>query len=237
MKQRGRIIENDAYVGPLLRATNGPCIEASGTTRATLILMSSHAAALVFVVGFVAIRIVSRIATHYGPQAADRGSVIKDRVDIPERVYMALFLVGGLILPIMRLVGVLDSLRYELPDWAGWFGIAMMLLAGIIQWRAHFDLGRNYSVTVRARARQSLVTNGVFAWMRHPIYASLWLIVLAQPLLVQHWVFGFSGAITFAMLYFHRLPREEAMMGDLFGDDYGRYARRVGRLIPRLRSR
>lgn len=34
-------------------------------SRATLSLMSSHAAALVFVVGVVAIRIVSRIATHY----------------------------------------------------------------------------------------------------------------------------------------------------------------------------
>lgn len=211
--------------------------EARGTTRATLIRMSSHTAALVFVVGFVAIRIVSRIATHYGPQAAHRGSVIKDRVDTPERVYMALFLIGGLILPIMRLVGVLQSLSYELPGWAGWVGVVMISVAGVIHLRAHFDLGRNYSATVRAHARQSLVTDGVFAWIRHPIYASLWLIVLAQPLLVQHWIFGFSGAITFAMLYFHRLPREEAMMVDLFGDEYRSYARSVGRLFPRLRSR
>lgn len=149
---------------------------------------------------------------------------------------MALFLVGGLILPIMRLVKVLEPLRYELPGWAGWMGVVMIWVAGVIHWGPFRSRPKLLGYR-SAHVRQSLVTDGVFAWIRHPIYASLWLIVLAQPLLVQHWIFGFSGAITFAMLYCHRLPREEAMMIDLFGDEYRSYARRVGRLIPRARSR
>jgi protein-S-isoprenylcysteine O-methyltransferase Ste14 len=87
-------------------------------------------------------------------------------------------------------------------------------------------------MTVLLRERQSLVTDGVYAWIRHPIYASLWLIVIAQPLLVQHWIFGFSGLPTFALLFFHRLRREEGMMINAFGDQYRDYMRRVGGVIP-----
>ena len=146
---------------------------------------------------------------------------------------MALFLFGGLLMPIAELVGVMSALRYELPAWCPWIGVIVMLLAGTLHWRAHFDLGHNYSATVRAHAQQSLVTDGVFRWIRHPIYASLWLIVLAQPLLVHHWLFGLSGIVSFALLYFHRLPREEAMMRGLFGNAYASYSERVGRLVPR----
>lgn len=199
--------------------------------------MDHRTTALLFIVVFLAIRIVGRVATHFGPQGGDKGAVVRDRLDASERLYMAVFLVGGLLMPALQVAGVLPALSYRLPGWATWLGVAIMSLAGVIHWRAHFDLGRNYSATVRGRDRQSLVTTGVFAWIRHPIYASLWLIVLVQPLLVQHWLFGFSGAVTFAMLYLHRLPREEAMMVELFGDEYRRYAREVGSLLPRIRGR
>jgi protein-S-isoprenylcysteine O-methyltransferase Ste14 len=107
--------------------------------------------------------------------------------------------------------------------------------AAVLHWRAHADLGRNYSITVLLRERQSLVTDGIYAWIRHPIYASFWLIVIAQPLLVQHWIYGLSGVPAFGLLFFHRLRREEGMMINAFGDQYRDYMRQVGAVIPRRR--
>ncbi len=44
--------------------------------------------------------------------------------------------------------------------------------------------------------------------------------------------FCWSGLL---LLYAQRIPREEAMMLNQFGDGYRRYMNRTGRWIPRLR--
>jgi len=194
--------------------------------------MDRHTSALFFVIAFVVIRLTGRLATHRGPRSESRGAVVEGHVDVRETLSLGLFFLGGLILPLMALGPWLSSLTYTLPEWVSWLGVAIMAGAGLLHWRAHADLGRNYSVTVLLRERQSLVTDGVYAWIRHPIYASLWLIVLAQPLLVHHWIYGLSGLPTFALLFFHRLRREEGMMINAFGDQYRDYMRQVGGVIP-----
>ena len=66
------------------------------------------------------------------------------------------------------------------------------------------------------------------------MYAFGWLLGIAQTLLLQNWIAGPSGLVSFALLYFLRVPREEQMMLDQFGDEYQAYMKRTGRVIPRL---
>ena len=198
--------------------------------------MNPRVFVLIYAGGFVVIRLVSRIATRRGPRSGRRGAITESRVDLREVLSLGLFLIGGLILPLVALTPTLPNLAYRLPDWVSWTGVVIMAGGALLHWRAHADLGRNYSITVRARATQSLVTDGVYAWIRHPIYTSFWLIVLAQLLLVHHWIFGLSGLATFALLFFHRLEREEAMMSKVFGEEYRAYMRSVGGVIPRWRT-
>lgn len=198
--------------------------------------MNRHTSALVFVTAFVVIRSAGRLATLRGPRSENRGAVVERHVDLREALCLGLFLLGRLVLPLMALGPWLSSLSYTLPEWVSLLGVAIIAGAGLLHWRAHADLGRNYSITVLRRERQSLVTDGVYAWIRHPIYASFWLIIIAQPLLVQHWIFGFSGIPTFALLFFLRLRREEGMMINAFGDQYRDYMREVGGVIPKPRA-
>ncbi len=84
-------------------------------------------------------------------------------------------------------------------------------------------------------AQGALVTNGLYAWVRHPQYSGLFLITVG--LLIQ-WP-TIVTLVTWPILLFMyaRLARrEEAEMERQFGDAYRAYATRVPRFIPRLRT-
>lgn len=129
----------------------------------------------------------------------------------------------------------LDLFNYTLPEWAGWLGVILLVSSLIVFWRAHADLGLNWSPSLEMREDHTLVTRGIYAYTRHPMYASQWLWVFAQPLLLQNWIAGPIGIVAFSVLYFSRVGREEKMMLDHFGDEYRRYMERTGRVFPRLR--
>jgi len=50
-----------------------------------------------------------------------------------------------------------------------------------------------------------------------------------------NWPAGWPVVPVFAVMYFIRIPLEERMMSDRFGDAYREYARRSGRLVPRFK--
>ena len=196
--------------------------------------MSPKFFGLAYVVLFVGARTVARILARRHARGHQTGAIIEDRVNTGERLVLAGYLIGGLLLPLLALGSWLPTLGYSLPDWASWTGLVILSAALCLHVWAIADLGRSYSATVRVRERQPLVRNGIYASIRHPIYASLWLVALAQPLLIHHLVFGFAGLLGFAVLFLYRLPREERMMLDVYGDEYRDYMRRVGSLLPRL---
>jgi len=99
-------------------------------------------------------------------------------------------------------------------------------------YRTHKDLGRNWSVTLEVRDRHTLVTNGVYSRVRHPMYSAFWLWALAQALLLPNWIAGPAGLIGFGTLFFLRVGREEALMTETFGDEYRRYMARTARILP-----
>lgn len=114
----------------------------------------------------------------------------------------------------------------------GYLGIAVDLGVLWLFHRTHRDLGRNWSVSLDLRERHTLVTNGVYAWVRHPMYAGFWLMAVAQLLMLPNWVAGPAGLVGFGALFFGRVGREEAMMIAGFGDEYRSYMRRTARVIP-----
>jgi protein-S-isoprenylcysteine O-methyltransferase Ste14 len=66
------------------------------------------------------------------------------------------------------------------------------------------------------------------------MYASQWLWVMAQPLLLQNWIAGFLNLLVFMPFYFLRVKAEEQMMMDKFGDQYHTYMQKVGGVFPKF---
>ena len=131
-------------------------------------------------------------------------------------------------------------LAAHIPRFADYPVVPVMSYLGIVVYATclwlfhstHRALGRNWSVSLDLRERHSLVTAGVYAWIRHPMYAGFWLMALAQALLLPNWIAGPAGFIGFSILFFGRIGREEQMMIAAFGDDYRSYMRRTSRVIP-----
>lgn len=122
---------------------------------------------------------------------------------------------------------------YALPSWAGWLGVILLLGALVVFWRAHVDLGLNWSPSLEIRERHELITRGIYAIIRHPMYASQWLWAIAQPLLLPNWLAGWVNLIVFMAFYFLRVRAEEQLMLDSFGDQYRTYMRNVGGVLPK----
>jgi len=156
----------------------------------------------------------------------------RPKVDTPLVYLPSLGMIG---LPaVYILTPWLSFADYVLPLWAGWAGTVIYAGAFVLLWRAHADLALAFSPITEITAGQQLVTDGVYRFIRHPIYAAHFLWALAQPLLLWNWIAGFSMLLTFLPLYLVRVPKEEAMMEEAFGDAYRSYMQQTGRIVPRL---
>lgn len=173
------------------------------------------------------------IRTPYARENRQNTITAKRAVSI-EQVLLALVSIFGFFLPLLHLAtGLLDFANYAVPNWAIGAGIATLLPTYWLFWRSHADLGRNWSVTLELREGHGLVTSGVYRHVRHPMYTAIWLMYLVQPLLIHNWIAGFGGLAAFALMYVIRVPHEEAMMREEFGQAYADYSTRTGRLWPR----
>jgi protein-S-isoprenylcysteine O-methyltransferase Ste14 len=163
------------------------------------------------------------------------------RISWSERLLLLGLTVGGLILPLLyTFSGRLRFTDYAITNTsrsrAASGGMLLELPALWLFWRAHHDLGGNWSPSLEIAEQQTLVTGGVYARVRHPMYAAQALMALAQVLLLPNWIAGSGGVVMFLAFYFVRVPKEEQMMREHFGEAYTAYVARTGAIVPRLRA-
>jgi protein-S-isoprenylcysteine O-methyltransferase Ste14 len=104
-----------------------------------------------------------------------------------------------------------------------YFGFVLIVWAGL-------NLGRNLTPLPKPKRDAQLVTTGIFAWMRHPIYTALMLLTLGTAL-----ERGDSTALILsaclAVLLEFKSRREEAWLLEQF-PDYATYRSRVSKFLP-----
>jgi protein-S-isoprenylcysteine O-methyltransferase Ste14 len=122
--------------------------------------------------------------------------------------------------------------QLELPVGVRLIGapLGLLSLAGF-RW-VFRALGENVTPTAQIRKEHTLVTSGPYRWVRHPMYATGFLLFVSYFLLSANWFVAAMCGMAFVMLLI-RLPTEEANLVERFGDEYRAYMRRTGRLLPR----
>ncbi len=189
---------------------------------------------MVFLIGLIAAEVIRYPHRMRNKQAMRQKQLAESRINVLDAALDFLAFIGMEIIPLIYIFSAwLDFANYQLPVWSGWLGAAIFLVVLWLLWRSHADLGLNWSPTLQITQQHSLVTRGVYAYIRHPIYAAMWLWGIAQVLL-HNWIAGLATLVLFTPVYFRRVPREEQMMIDHFGDEYRSYMQRSGRVIPKL---
>jgi protein-S-isoprenylcysteine O-methyltransferase Ste14 len=141
----------------------------------------------------------------------------------------------GMILPLIYVFSPwLDFANYNLPYWIGWIGVALFADAIIILYLSHADLGKNWSPILGIQKEHTLVTTGIYKYIRHPMYAAHILWAIAQILILHNWIAGYSFIVVMIPHYLLRVKKEEAMMIEQFGDEYGKYMQKTGRIFPKI---
>ncbi len=183
---------------------------------------------------FIGLVVQFMIRHHFIQRTKSEKKTVR-QVDLIEKILLAAVLPAALLFPpLYCFTPLLSFADYELASSIRWAGAAIMIASLWLFMRSHVDLGQNWSVSLELRQDHQLVSHGVYRWVRHPMYASIWLWGLAQGMMLANWFAGWAVIPAFAAMYFIRTPREERLMCEEFGDGYREYARLTGRLFPRL---
>jgi len=120
-----------------------------------------------------------------------------------------------------------EFFRSEALSWVGAFlcllGLLLFLLSLV-------SFGRSFRVGIDTDNPGKLVTTGVFALSRNPIYVAFWIIMLGQFLIFPNWILlvYLPGA---AWLFHRQVLREEEFMERHYGEEYVEYCNRVRRYL------
>jgi protein-S-isoprenylcysteine O-methyltransferase Ste14 len=95
---------------------------------------------------------------------------------------------------------------------------------------ARWHLGRNWSAAVTVKQGHTLIRNGPYRFVRHPIYSGMVLALLGTALATGE-PRAFIGAALILAGFVLKLLAEEARMRDTF-PEYADYSRHTARLIP-----
>jgi protein-S-isoprenylcysteine O-methyltransferase Ste14 len=114
---------------------------------------------------------------------------------------------------------------------------ALLVVAGCaVNLAGRFSLGANWADQVTLYASQQLVTRGVYALVRHPLYASLIWMFCGAGLAYANIAVLAATALLFIPAMYYRAAQEERALARAF-PEYADYRRRVGMLFPRLPQR
>ena len=108
----------------------------------------------------------------------------------------------------------------------------MLLIVGLtIVVVAHLTLKRSYSSTLVIREDHQLVTNGIYHYVRHPVYLGSLIAIMGAPM---YGASGYGALVLSALvpLILLRIRIEEGLLIEQFGDEYSAYRARTKSLVP-----
>ena len=110
-------------------------------------------------------------------------------------------------------------------------GLCLVLSGLVTSVAAAVTLGRFYSSPLRTRKNHRVIKNGVYKFVRHPVYLGTLLAAFGIPMFVNSLV-SFLVMLLFIPLIIRRIEMEEQMLVEELGDEYRNYMESTSKLIP-----
>jgi protein-S-isoprenylcysteine O-methyltransferase Ste14 len=177
---------------------------------------------------FFSVRVYYRVKT----RTLGKGSFPQDNKVVLAVLLSSLVLTFSVILTWLRNPGWTKWSALSLPGSLRWTGAVLSLAAAPLLMWVHHALGASYSAKLEIR-QHTLVTAGPYRWVRHPMYSTILLWTVGLSLTVANWL-TFFLPVAFALFAILRVPNEERMMIETYGEAYREYVKHTGRFLPTL---
>jgi protein-S-isoprenylcysteine O-methyltransferase Ste14 len=113
---------------------------------------------------------------------------------------------------------------------ASWVGVFLCLAGLFLLLLSLVSFGKSFRVGIDPDHPDKLVTTGIFAFSRNPIYLAFGFVLLGQFLVFSNWIL--LVYVVAAIGLFHRqVSREEEYLRSYYGQPYSEYCDRVRRYL------
>lgn len=124
-------------------------------------------------------------------------------------------------------IRAIDSRFFEIAGFvSGLLCIVMMVISRI-------NLGSSWRVGIDKNTKDTLVTNGLYRFIRNPYFTFLLSLQFSIILIVPNAVTMFSFIQSLLLLNL-QVRREEIFLGGIYGEQYIEYKNKTWRFIPKL---
>ncbi len=150
---------------------------------------------------------------------------------------------GKVIAAISTVIGVVGLIQFllalpwgtwtypPLSEWIQWTGVVLAILPLFYLIWVHQHLDTQWSIALEIQEEHKLITTGPYRRVRHPMYLGIFVytiglcLISLNILVIQFFVYSI-------LVNYRRIPSEEQMMIDQFGEEYVEYMKRTGKLLP-----
>lgn len=112
-------------------------------------------------------------------------------------------------------------------------GLVLMVAGAVFNVLGRVYLKSNWANQIKIYEGHWLVTEGPFAVVRHPLYASLIWMFVGGSLIYANLASLVLALGAFVPMMYVRARKEDALLEEAFGEQFDAYRRRTGMLFPR----
>ena len=182
------------------------------------------AAAIVLLLGIVLTRVV--LLRRTGTNAMHFGNIDKSDYLIPPvaAFYFYTVFAASFGWPLV------STQRFFQSDIIAWIGVGFCFGGLLVLILSLVSFGKSFRIGIDVDHPDKLITTGVFALSRNPIYVGFALVLVGQFLVFPNWV-PLAYLLGGVLLFHRQVLREEDFMRRHYGDEYEQYCERVRRYV------
>ncbi|MFX1518129.1 MAG: methyltransferase family protein [Promethearchaeota archaeon] len=153
-------------------------------------------------------------------------------------IIVLLFFLGGPLILLLAFFENRELISKVLPIYdnllISYLGILLMIIGSIIMLSSRYQLNKHSygGGSLSEEKEQTLLTQGMFKYIRHPIYAGGLVITIGLELAFRSLIILSLHTLIFLVIFRDRMQREETVLLNKFGNKYQEYINRTKRLIP-----
>lgn len=137
---------------------------------------------------------------------------------------ITLYIIGG------KPYAYIMPIPYLELEWLRWTGAGMAVLSLVWVSIAQYHMGKSWRIGIDRKNESDLVTHGIFAWSRNPIFLGVVVAYLGTFLMLPNFVSGVLAVTTWIVLNI-QVRLEEAFLTETHGQAYSDYKSKVRRWI------